>query len=381
MKLSTIALAILTLVSLSASASKYKACESAGQGYITVTEKNVIQGDGLSHPWLLMKEGKVVPGIQSAWPVKVNDDGLILIVREENGHSFCGLLDKNGKTAVPAEYEYISYLGNGLYALGEYKNHLIGPNFAIWDSKTRTATNPIKGNCDHGNFSEGLVQINRNGKIGFINKNGSVAITPKYDYACDFNEGLAAVLVGKKWGFINKSGRFVIPAQYDDDASWYDDDNEPELRFTDGVAPVMKRDRWGVINKRGLTIVPFTTDGSITIDSVKREIVTRDYSLNKSKIYNLSGKLLRTEKIRTDNEICPGLYVKEAPSGFGVVNSTGKVIIPHKYSYLTAKDGFIICQVACYENNMEGSKVDIYDTAGNLIYADIAKFYIPFFVG
>lgn len=63
-------------------------------------------------------------------------------------------------------------------------------------------------------FSDGLALVSLNGKYGFIDKTGKVAIPLKYDVAKDFSEGLAAVCLDA-WGYIDPTGRVVIPLNYD----------------------------------------------------------------------------------------------------------------------------------------------------------------------
>ncbi|MGL4375735.1 MAG: WG repeat-containing protein, partial [Microcoleaceae cyanobacterium] len=45
-----------------------------------------------------------------------------------------------------------------------------------------------------------LFPILKNGKWGFIDKNGKVIVKPKYDEVRNFSEGLAAVKIGNKLG-------------------------------------------------------------------------------------------------------------------------------------------------------------------------------------
>ncbi|OFX37723.1 MAG: hypothetical protein A2X08_04630 [Bacteroidetes bacterium GWA2_32_17] len=54
-------------------------------------------------------------------------------------------------------------------------------------------------------FKEGYARVEKNGKYGFINKEGK-ELTPFYDIAYSFSEGYAPVKKNGKWGFINKSG-------------------------------------------------------------------------------------------------------------------------------------------------------------------------------
>lgn len=83
-------------------------------------------------------------------------------------------------------------------------------------------------------FSEGLARYYNQGKFGYINSSGRIAIPVRYDDARDFSEGLAAVKVsttsGARWGFIDMTGKWVIPAKFS---------NEP-YPFIEGFSSVEK---------------------------------------------------------------------------------------------------------------------------------------------
>ena len=89
-------------------------------------------------------------------------------------------------------------------------------------------------------FSEGLAEVKRNGKCGYVNKSGEEVIPLKYDYVFAFSEGLATVKLNGKWGFINTSGEEVIPLKYDE-----------ATYFTNGKAQVKLNGREFYIDKNG----------------------------------------------------------------------------------------------------------------------------------
>jgi WG containing repeat len=63
-------------------------------------------------------------------------------------------------------------------------------------------------------FSEGLYPVRVKGKWGYIDKQGEILISPRFDVAGNFHEGVASVGVGRRAGFINKQGRYVIPLRF-----------------------------------------------------------------------------------------------------------------------------------------------------------------------
>jgi len=64
-------------------------------------------------------------------------------------------------------------------------------------------------------FSEGLAAVEKNGKWGFVDKEGVWVISPRFKSADAFKEGLAPAQVGDQWGYIDISGKWVIEALYE----------------------------------------------------------------------------------------------------------------------------------------------------------------------
>lgn len=64
--------------------------------------------------------------------------------------------------------------------------------------------------------ADGYAAVKKDGKWGFIDKDGKVIIEPQYAEAHSFSNGYAAVKKDGKWGFIDKSGKLVIEAEFSD---------------------------------------------------------------------------------------------------------------------------------------------------------------------
>lgn len=66
-----------------------------------------------------------------------------------------------------------------------------------------------------GDVVEGLAAYSADdGKFGFLDVTGTVAINPQFEDADAFSEGLALVKVKSRYGFIDNKGSFAIPAKY-----------------------------------------------------------------------------------------------------------------------------------------------------------------------
>jgi len=60
-------------------------------------------------------------------------------------------------------------------------------------------------------FSEGLSFYMKGGLWGYINKQGTVVIEPKYTFAAMFSDGLSFVKKDNLYGYIDQGGNEIIP--------------------------------------------------------------------------------------------------------------------------------------------------------------------------
>ena len=129
-------------------------------------------------------------------------------------------------------------------------------------------------------YSDGLSAFRIEGKWGYMDASGQVAITPEYDECYDFIDGRAIVRKGARWGIIDKTGKsstgFVYSKMHNfSNGLAYAEENT--LRFyvypdgkrqklsekfeygdyNEGYAPVMKKKnkKWGYINKKGIVTI------------------------------------------------------------------------------------------------------------------------------
>ena len=141
-------------------------------------------------------------------------------------------------------------------------------------------------------FSEGLAPVAKDGKYGFINKQGDGSVAFQFDEANGFCDGMAAVRKGRKWGFINQSGQKVIPFLYDE-----------VIDFGDGLAPVKAEGKWMVIDRSGT--VNFKTDFqemSQYHEGVSKVVLEDDTyrAVRRDNLIDTEGKLLFRKDYRCE---------------------------------------------------------------------------------
>lgn len=107
-------------------------------------------------------------------------------------------------------------------------------------------------------FSEGLCAVRANGKWGYIDINGKTVIQPTFENARYFSEGLAPACMQGKWGYIDKSGKFMVPPRF-----------AYCIGFSEGLAAVSEHGNIGFINKKGdIVIKPAYDQASSFFDGV-----------------------------------------------------------------------------------------------------------------
>ena len=88
--------------------------------------------------------------------------------------------------------------------------------------------------------SDDLAAAKRNGKWGFVNRNGKEICPFKYDKVLPFLLGSALVKVGNYWGVIDVNGKELVPTYYDQ-----------VFYFSNHLAKVVKNGKSGFVNKKG----------------------------------------------------------------------------------------------------------------------------------
>lgn len=134
----------------------------------------------------------------------------------------CGIVDKNGRTIIPAIYDQ------------------------VWpDPKNQIA---VVGDA--------------NGKWGVVDFRGNVVLPLESDALSDFDEtGIATAWKDGKRGWINLTGECVIPFVYEK----YTRPLRASSIDTHGLVLVQKAGNWGAIDRAGRTVIPFAySDGCCT---------------------------------------------------------------------------------------------------------------------
>jgi len=218
---------------------------------------------------------------------------------------------------------------------------MVGGKAGFIDGKGRLV---IKANLkEAGRFSENLAPFeSKNGKWGYINLDGKIAIEPKFDWALSFREGLGLINVGEKWGFIDSTGKIIIEPQFDAASSFSEGLAHVQLYLLGelpGHKEPTKRYKTGYIDKAGNWAIKPTWDGGDNfIGGMAR--VDRNIGYSESLYIDKTGKelwILDSWYLTDFSDDVLVIAVEGPKDGYSIVDRNGKRLT---YKVFDEIDGF-----------------------------------------
>ena len=267
-----------------------------------------------------------------------------------------GYIDRTGTFVISPQFSTAGFFSEGLAGVmfkdsdGWYINHsgeLIIQGFGgsiaqkdmvpvkkqgktIFTDKNGKELFEISG--DAWTVGGGLVAFMKNGRMGFVDRQGIVVIKPLYH--CDvnwrdqqFEERITPVSKlmpnGKeKFGFIDIGGKTVVDFQYD----WAE-------QFFDGLAMVAKDGKYGYIDTAGDVVIPLQFDGADHFSEGLAAVETN----GRWGFINTNGKIVINPQYLpriwgSPMIFCEGLAAVRTETGTGFINKNGEMIVPAVYS-------------------------------------------------
>ncbi len=223
-----------------------------------------------------------------------------------------GFIDSTGDVVIPCRWKKATDFSEGLAVVGDEKG-----DFFFIDKAgdivitCGTGVNPFQL-CS--GFHEGLAAVEFNGKYGFIDKTGRVAISYIWEYAGCFEDGLASVQDGSgKFGCIDKAGRLVVSCFYDD-----------EILFYEGWAFIYQEWKEGP---------------SYFIDRTGRKVLETNYATYSGFKEGLAsmedvGFIDKTGRLVIEDKWSPerlGFSEGLAPTEYGYIDHSGRIVIQNDW--------------------------------------------------
>jgi hypothetical protein len=119
-----------------------------------------------------------------------------------------GFADAKGNVVIEPEYDFVTAFDK-IIAVKK------GKTWSFIDSTGKPINAPAVDGVVHSGrgvwLADGLGQVVKGNKVGFLNASGQFALQPQYDWAFAFANGYAPVFDGWFWHYIDTAGKRVTP--------------------------------------------------------------------------------------------------------------------------------------------------------------------------
>ncbi|MDR0436982.1 MAG: WG repeat-containing protein [Bacteroidales bacterium] len=171
-------------------------------------------------------------------------------------------------------------------------------------------------------FINGFARIWQNNEVGFIDKTGKIVINPQFRTAGNFNEKMAAFSNGQQWGYINTKGAYIINPQFDDAG-----------QFSKGLAAIQQGRMYGFIDKKGkLVINPQFDDASVFSDGLAAvQQGNRWGYIDKKGKYEINPQFDRAGRFHN------GRAIVRSADRWGLINKKGQYVVNPQFRLIKDK--------------------------------------------
>ena len=159
--------------------------------------------------------------------IYIRDDNTFYVTKEKEDGYYEGTLNADGSVGIPAVFEQIERVKEGL---SFYKE---GSLWGIISANGNVITEPqFERRISSLFFSEGLAAVFINERAGYVDSAGRIVIPAKYGFGRPFKDGYAIVtdLTLSLYGMVDKLGNEVVPLvwqsiNYNDETGYILTDN------------------------------------------------------------------------------------------------------------------------------------------------------------
>lgn len=253
-----------------------------------------------------LKWGLLNDRLESVLPPQLDYLGeLIENFRLMRSGTLTGFTDCNGKQVIAPKFTQATNFSEGFAAVKneEGKWGYINTKGELAIPHLYEESNP---------FSDGLALIKSEGLYGYIDGDNNIIIPPSYPEAYPFSEGLACVKIDEKYGYINTDGTIAINPQY-----------ELAFDFHEGFA-VIKNGKYGLIDGSGTAIIAPTFDH---LSPLVTNGLVKAKKGEKMAFINTVGQA-KTEFVFTDlGTFSDGFCPVQTEKGYGFINNNFEFVL------------------------------------------------------
>ncbi len=300
----------------------------------------------------------------------------------QNSAGKYGFVDETGDTIIPCKYDYAEPFSGGLALVkNNPKYKLIDTSGTLYDLDKYDGSPFFRH--DLGEYHTGLPVIVKVWDCGFISSRGNMVLELPYTDAYSFKNGKAKVINGDKYNYISKSGFLLgdwKPLEDDyhvikgrNGKYGYIDKNGKLVipyefikakDFKNGYGQISNGHFWALINKKGEKI----SDWYEVIHDFQGECAIVE-KLGNYGFIDKNGRFIG----KWYNSIEPigyGLYKVEKYGKYGIVNNTGYLITQWFDKIYQFKNGYLKVEKNgkyAYLNNIGAMVIGWYDNVSDVI--------------
>ena len=207
------------------------------------------------------------------------------------------LIDSSKNILIQPGQNIISYLSNGVYVIRNENYTPDNLQIRLFSVKLKKYLNLKPYQDISTTFSEGLLAVLMNEKIGYINENGDLIIEPIYE-----KSSLGYSYIGMEGGDGDGEGDYSennMTSLYSDcsfiditknsieESIW-----KSNYDFSDGLTVVQIGEKYGYINKKGQIVIPIIYNYATAFINGLASVTITENGASKNKIINTKGETL-----------------------------------------------------------------------------------------
>lgn len=177
-------------------------CLTLAAGAPLYEDDGSIIDDGARRGYINTSGTEVIPATNDYTTMFKDDIALVKV------HGQWGAVDRSGTYIVPPQYSKMHYFCDDLAAVYDGRK---------WGYVGRDGIMHIPPAYDEaGDFHEGLTRVRAADDVLIIDKTGQIAfhLPAGLEFPWHFSAGIAPIIKDGKWGFIDRSGSIVVSPQY-----------------------------------------------------------------------------------------------------------------------------------------------------------------------